>query len=217
MTKVVKVDFKESKSLAPLGVLDALSRDAQLVVDLRAGIGKFLEAEPDSLEDADKHISVLMRSKPSEQHLTELSVQIEHGFRRATPEQIQKQLAALLGAFPSSYAPDPTVYSRMMLNEVMTAEPSIIVLAMACAELRRTRQWPPPIADVLKAIQEQELRWQHYRRDASTILDTHAEALSKLCRHRARLARSDEEKKAEQHDRLRRLECLKRQITSSAA
>ena len=110
MTKVVKVDFRGPKSVAPLTALDALSTKAQSVVDIRGRIKKFLEAEPHTLEDADKRIAELQALKPSEQHLAELATQIDHGLSRPTSEQVQEQLALLLGAFPSSNTPrrDPT-------------------------------------------------------------------------------------------------------------
>jgi hypothetical protein len=119
MTQVVKVDFKGPKSVASLTALDALSTEAQSVVDVRGRIRKIRESEPHTLEDADKRIVELRGLKPSEQDLTELAIQMENGLRRATSEQMQEQLALLLGAFPSSNTPDPMVYSRMMLNEVL--------------------------------------------------------------------------------------------------
>jgi hypothetical protein len=171
MSQVVKVDFTGLKSVAPLTALDALSTEAQSVVDIRGRIKKFLEAEPHSLEDADKRTAELQALRPSEQRLAELTAQIDHGLSRATSEQIQEQLALLLGAFPSSNTPDPMVYSRMMLNEVLAAEPSAIALTMACSKLRRILQWPPSIADILKAIREQETCWQYRLRCVSAIVN----------------------------------------------
>jgi hypothetical protein len=214
MTQVVKVDFKGPKSVGPLTALDALSTAAQSVVDVRGRIRKFLEAEPHTLEDADKRIAELQALKPSEQDLTELAIQMETGLLRATSEQIQEHLALLLGAFPSSNTPDPLVYSRMMLNEVLAAEPSVIALTMACSELRRTLQWPPSISGVLKAIREQEMRWRYRLRCASVVANDHAEALSKLLERRAWLARPAAEKEAERKECLARMESLKQLLRS---
>jgi ABC-type Fe3+-citrate transport system substrate-binding protein len=217
MTQIVKVDFTGPKSVTPLTALDALSKEAQSVVDIRERIKKFLEAEPHTLEDADKRIAELQALRPSEQRLAGLTTQTDHGLSRATSEQIQEQLALLLGAFPSSNTPDPMVYSRMMLNEVLAAEPSVIALTMACSELRRTLQWPPSIADVLKAIREQEMRWQYRLRCASAIVDDHAEALSKLLERRAWLARPDAEKEAERKEHLARMESLRQLLRGVVA
>jgi hypothetical protein len=159
----------------------------------------------------------LQALKPSEQDLTELAIQMENGLLRATSEQIQEQLALMLGAFPSSNAPDPMVYSRMMFNEVTAAEPSAIALTMACSKLRRTLRWPPSIPDVLKAIQEQEMRWQYRLCCASAIANDYAEALSKLLERRAWLARTDEERAAERQYRRDALRRLKQQISAAAA
>ena len=216
MTQVVKVDFKGPKSVGPLTALDALSTEAQSVVDVRGRIRKFLEAEPHTLEDADKFIAELQALKPVDQDLADLAIHIENGLLRATSEQVQEQLALLLGAFPSSNTPDPMVYSRMMLNEVMAAEPSVITLTMACSKLRRTLQWPPSIADVLKAIREEEACWKYRLCCASAIADDYAEALSKLLERRA-YARTDEERAAERQYRRDALRRLKQQISAAAA
>jgi hypothetical protein len=217
MTQIVKVDFKGPKSFAPLAALDAFSNEAQAVVDMRTRIGKFLDAEPNTIDEAGKCIAALLALKPFEQHVTELTTGIADGLRPATPEQVLEQLALLIGAFPASNTPDPMVYSRMMLNEVIAAGPSVLALTAACSELRRTRQWPPPTADVLKTIREEEARWQYRFRCASEILGAHAKALEKLKKARAWLARPDEQKKAERQECLDRLERLRQQIGGAAA
>jgi hypothetical protein len=95
MTQVVKVDFKGPQSVASLTALDALSTEAQSVVDVRGRIRKIRESEPHTLEDADKRIVESRGLKPSEQDLTELAIQMENGLRRATSEQMQEQLGML--------------------------------------------------------------------------------------------------------------------------
>jgi hypothetical protein len=62
----------------------------------------------------------------------------------------------------------------------------------------------------LKAIREEEMRWQYRLRCVSVILDDHAQSLSKLLERRAWLARPDAEKEAERKERLTRLESLMR-------
>ena len=216
MTQVVKVDFKGPKSVGPWVPLDVLSAEAQAVVDVRARIRKYLEAEPHTLEDADIVVAALQALKPSEQQFTELAPQIEDGLLKATAEQVQEQLTLLLGAFPSSSTPDPMVYSRMMLNEVMAAEPSVIALTMACSKLRRTLQWPPSIAEVLKTIREQEACWQYRLRCASAMTNEYAQALSKLLERRAWLARPSAEKEKEREEFLARLNNLHRLLRSGS-
>ena len=216
MTQVVRVDFKGPKSVGSLVVLDALSTEAQAVVDVKARISKFLEAEPHTLDEADKCVVALQALHLSEQNLSELALQIESGFVRATAEQIQEQLTLLLGAFPSSNAPDPMVYSRMMLHEVAAAQPSMIALTMACTKLRRTLQWPPSVSEVLKTIREQEACWRYRLRCVSAMANDHAEALSKLSERRAWLARTDEERAAERQYRRDTLRRLSQQLAAAS-
>jgi hypothetical protein len=104
----------------------------------------------------------------------------------------------------------------MMLTEVLAAEPSRIALTMASSELRRTLQWPPSIAEILKAIREQELRWQYQLRCLSGIVPDHAQTLSKLLERRAWLARPATEKQAEREERLERLQSLKQLLRAGA-
>jgi uncharacterized protein YigA (DUF484 family) len=212
MTKIVEIDFKRSKSFAAIGFFDAMVRDAQAVVDTRLRIRKFLAAEPRTLEEADKLIAKLQALRPSELGLSEIASQIEDGLQRATPEQIREQLTLLLGTFPASNALDPVVYSRMMLHEVMAAGPSVIALTFACSELRRSLQWPPSIAAVLKAIGEQKERWQYRLRCASVAIEEHRQALSRLTSKRAWLSQPDSERVSERMERLTRLEALKQHL-----
>jgi hypothetical protein len=214
--EVVKVGFKGPKSAVPLVTFDALAIEAQAIVEARRRIGKFMETEPHTLEDAAKCIAELEAQKPSDQHLAELALQLESGLLQATSEQIQEQLTLLLGAFPGSSTPDPHVYSRMMLTEVLATEPTRISLVATCSELRRTLRWPPSIPEVLLAIREQELRWRHRLWCAKTLGQDYAEALSKLLERRSWLAKPPGEKKAEREERLARLEKLKKILNAGS-
>jgi hypothetical protein len=214
MTNVINIDFKEPTS--PLVILDALSAEAEKVVDARARIRQIAQAESRSLGDAERLIMALEVLKPSERDLIKLADQIEKGLVSATSEQIQGQLALLLGAFPSNNTPDPKVYSQMMLREVTAAGPSVIALTMACSELRRTLEWPPSIPVVIKAIRDQEAEWQYRLHCASIILKEHSQALSTQMERRAWLARPQAEKEAERKQQLQRLQSLKRALQDKA-
>src|SRR5262249_38946116 len=126
MTQVV--GSKGAELSAPLNALDALSTAARWLVDLQPRFQKLTEYGPHSVSDADKRIAELQSLKPSEPVLNELTMQIKTGLLIANPDQIRVQLALLLGAFPSSNASDPLVYSAMMLHEVRAAKPSVIAL-----------------------------------------------------------------------------------------
>src|SRR5262245_2445271 len=210
MTNVVRLGFKAPESLVPLLELDRLSDKAQSAVDKRNHIRSLLAIEPKSLREADMWISELQALAPSRQEIGELETRITNGLEPATPQQIQEQLGLLVGAFPSSNAPDPIVYSRMLLIEVAAAAPSLLALIAACAQLRRTRQWPPSASDVLAAIRDEEVRWRQRLSCGSEMVEAHAKALKQLLAKRAWLARSDEETEAQRKDRLQRLQGLKR-------
>lgn len=206
MTQVVKLGFDGPQTFAPLLELDTLSNEAHSVVDRVKRIRKLLEIEPNSLHEADIWVAELQALEPSKQQVTELATRISDVLRPATSGQIQEQLALLVGAFPSSNAPDPIVW--MLLLEAIAARPSLIALTAACTELRRTRQWPPSTPDVLKAIRDQEMRWRNRLSCASEIVELHERAVQELLKRRGWFARSEQEKKAERKERLARLAAL---------
>jgi hypothetical protein len=95
--------------------------------------------------------------------------------------------------------------------------PKPIALIMACSELRSILQWPPPIADVLKAIREQEMRWRYRLHCVSAIVNDYAETLSKLVERKAWLARPEEERAAEREYRRDTLSRLTQRLRASSA
>jgi hypothetical protein len=217
MNELVKADLKRPKPLEPLVEFDALSNEAQTVLDTGTRIYELSDGEPGTLEEADGRIAALLVLRPCEQHVSDLTKRLAAARKPATSAQVQEQLVLLAGVFPSSNGPDPRVFAPLLPKDVKAAGPSLIALVAACCRLRRTRKWLPTIADVLEAIGEEEARWQHRSDCASEILGAHAKALEKLDKARAWLARPDEQKKAERLERLDRLERLQQQIKAAAA
>jgi hypothetical protein len=208
MNAIVKLNRKPAYLLTSLAALDAFALEAQAVVDIRVRIGKSVDQEPHTLEQADRQIAALLDLEPCEQTINEVTRRLVDGLQPAATEQTRQEIALLVGAFPSGNVPDPAVYSPIMLREVIAIRPSVLALAAACNKLRRTCRWQPPIADVLQAIREEEALWRYRLRCVSEVSHEHAQALEKLEKARAWLARPDEQKKAERQERLDRLERL---------
>src|SRR5215831_8363736 len=53
----------------------------------------------------------------------------------------------------------PKVFGRMLTEEVYANSPNACVLESACRQVRRTKDFPPSIAEVLKAIDKEGDAW----------------------------------------------------------
>jgi hypothetical protein len=69
---------------------------------------------------------------------------------------IEEQVALLLGSFPNAGPHNPAVYSGMLVEEIVAAGPSAVALEATCREIRRTKNFAPTIAEVLKILKEKE-------------------------------------------------------------
>ena len=80
-----------------------------------------------------------------------------------TEEQVRKHIGLLLSSYPNANPGNEEAYVGMMVGEVLTECPSVIVLESACSQLRRTNKFPPTTAEVIEAIKEQEELWSPRR------------------------------------------------------
>ncbi len=72
---------------------------------------------------------------------------------------VAEQMALLLASFQNSRPGTPKVFGRMMTEEVYANGPNACVLESACRQVRREKDFPPSIAEVLKAIEKQGQAW----------------------------------------------------------
>ena len=73
---------------------------------------------------------------------------------RNTATRAQVKIAKLLAAFPMK--DDLTAYTAILVEEVVSEQPSWLELSMACREVRRNCKFTPSIAEVLEAPDEVE-------------------------------------------------------------
>ena len=69
---------------------------------------------------------------------------------------VKEQVALLLGSFPNAVPHNAEVYSGMLVEEIVAAEPSAVALEATCREIRRTKNFPPTPAEMLKILKEKE-------------------------------------------------------------
>jgi hypothetical protein len=87
--------------------------------------------------------------------------------------EVAKIVAMLVGSWPTSNIPEPTVYVQGLIEDVMALNPSFVVLESACRKLRRELKFMPSIAEVVAEIEEQKSAW-HDRMSALLYIDLFA-------------------------------------------
>lgn len=76
-----------------------------------------------------------------------------------TRTYVAAQVALLLGAFPAGSPTDPQVYTRLMIEEVLSAEPYKHSLESTVRIIRRTHKFLPTISEVLSVLKAEEKKW----------------------------------------------------------
>jgi hypothetical protein len=72
---------------------------------------------------------------------------------------VAEQVAMLIGSFPTGTPSAPEVYTKLMIEEIIAANPSAMALESTCRQIRRTKTFLPAISEVLEALREHEKRW----------------------------------------------------------
>jgi hypothetical protein len=72
---------------------------------------------------------------------------------------VSEQIGMLLGSFQNARPGTPKVFARMLTEEVYAYNPNACVLESACRYVRREQDFPPSIAELLKAIKKETSAW----------------------------------------------------------
>jgi hypothetical protein len=216
MTQLIPMQPTRSREVTTPAELESLAGKAQSVAKARSIIASLAREEPCTLADADTRIRMPAALNFDERMLDAVSTHIAEGRRPASRGEIGKCLMFLEKAFYNS-RDKGEVSGALVFDEVVIAAPGVLVLESAVRKLWRTLDWFPSIAQILKAIREEEAIWQYRLRCVSEVPDEHAQALARLKRARARLARTDEEREAERQERLDTFRRLTQQLRASAA
>jgi hypothetical protein len=94
--------------------------------------------------------------KPRRQNL--LGCWCEHEITRRV---VSEKISLLIGSFPNAGPHNPETYMGMMIEEVIAANPSASALEATCRELRRTKNFAPSIAELLKELRRQAEQWRN--------------------------------------------------------
>ncbi len=73
--------------------------------------------------------------------------------------EVTKMIAVLMGSFPTSKIPDPEIFVRVLLDDVMALAPRFVEMESTCRALRKTKTFMPAIAEVIKELEKQQKLW----------------------------------------------------------
>jgi hypothetical protein len=72
---------------------------------------------------------------------------------------VSEEIGLLLASFQNARPGTPEAFGKMMIEEVYANGPNACVLESACRQVRREKDFPPSIAEVLKAIDKESSAW----------------------------------------------------------
>ena len=64
-----------------------------------------------------------------------------------------------MGSFPTSKIPEPEIFVRALMDDVMALDPSFVEMESTCRELRKTKKFMPSISEVIEELEKQQELW----------------------------------------------------------
>lgn len=169
---------------------DRLARRADVLVEMRASLNSALiglkrSRSSDAVEQARSRVEwvddlggfadLVEQCREETRQLQHL--QPEGDPQRATVDAT-KRLTLLTGCFPTSNVPDPVIYSRMLVEEVVAAGHGTLALESACRKLRREQRFMPAIAEVLGVLAQEHEAWVKRLGAIANISEVHGELVA---------------------------------------
>ena len=69
---------------------------------------------------------------------------------RPVYSEVAKMITILMGSFPTSKIPEPEIFVRVLMDDVMALEPSFVEMESTCRHLRKTKKFMPSISEVIE-------------------------------------------------------------------
>ena len=102
--------------------------------------------------------------------------------------QVAKMVTILMGSFPTSKIPEPEIFVRVLLNDLMELSPSFVEMESTCRQLRKKNKFMPSISEVVEALKKQKKLWGR----RSTTMEVIQELYDDLCAKVAQAKAADE-------------------------
>ena len=97
---------------------------------------------------------------------------------RPVYSEVAKMITILMGTFPTSKIPEPEIFVRALMDDVMALDPSFVEMESTCRELRKTNKFMPSISEVIEELEKQQELWDQ-RSDVVWFLEEWHEDLPK--------------------------------------
>jgi len=78
---------------------------------------------------------------------------------RPVYSEVAKMITILMGSFPTAKIPEPEIFVRALMDDVMALDPSFVEMETTCRELRKTKKFMPSISEVIEELEKQQERW----------------------------------------------------------
>jgi hypothetical protein len=106
--------------------------------------------------------------------------------------EVAKMVAKLVGSWPTSNIPEPAVFVRALIDDVMALNPSFVMFETACRKLRRDLKFMPSIAEILAEIESQERAWDERSTALFNIEDHYQDLVGLIAKSEVAVAAAEE-------------------------
>ena len=73
--------------------------------------------------------------------------------------EVAKMVSILTGSFPTSNIPEPAIFGRVLMDDVMALKPSFLEMEATCRVLRKTKKFMPSVSEVVEELEKQKKLW----------------------------------------------------------
>jgi uncharacterized membrane-anchored protein YhcB (DUF1043 family) len=135
--------------------------------------------------------------------------------------EVAKMVAKLVGSWPTSNIPEPAVFVRALIEDVMALDPTFVAFESACRKLRRELKFMPSIAEVVAEIERQESEWHERTYALLFIGHSYANLVKQIAESETAIAAEEERRKrqlaAAEEERERQREQQRKYAEAKAA
>ncbi len=75
--------------------------------------------------------------------------------------EVAKMIMFLMGSFPTEKIPQPKVFVKVLLDDIMALNPDFVEMESTCRELRKTKKFMPSISEVVEELEKQKKLWSN--------------------------------------------------------
>jgi hypothetical protein len=120
---------------------------------------------------------------------------------------VATMVATLVGSWPTSNIPDPAVFVRALIGDVMALNPSFVMFESASRKLRRELKFMPSISEVLAELESQQSAWDKRSTALKWIEDDYQGLVELIAKSEVAIAAEEERRerqRAEEEERQER-------------